>query len=131
MSKSLFGNSRGPRGPVPPGVAGWVVIGALALPFLARYARPVVRKLGEGLARVGEKLREAANERPLDVAVEDPTAEVAPEATQAAAPPSAKPSDPAAPRRRKRATRAKPKPSPSTRSTVKKPRSAKSDSSGS
>ncbi|HRJ26956.1 MAG TPA: hypothetical protein PLO61_05545 [Fimbriimonadaceae bacterium] len=67
------------RTPVPPGSVGWIVLAAAAIPILIRSAKPLARKIGQGLRKVGEQLEQAVEEVRKDapvnaeVVVEEPT----------------------------------------------------------
>lgn len=67
------------RTPVPPGSVGWIVLAAAAIPILIRSAKPLARKLGQGLRKVGEQLEQAVEEVRKDapmnaeIVAEEPT----------------------------------------------------------
>jgi len=99
------------RGAVPPGAIGWVILAAVVTPFVIKGAKPLMRKLAEGLEKFGEKLR-AESEEP-SVAAAAAKAEEAPTAAaaKADAPAAAK----AAPKKA-----AKPKARPAKKATTRK-----------
>jgi hypothetical protein len=49
------------RPPIPSGRVGWVVVAAAVLPVVIRAAKPIVRRVGDGLVSLGEKLRREAD----------------------------------------------------------------------
>ncbi len=87
--------------------AGWLLLAAMAVPIIVRSAKPLAKKIGEGLKTAGEKLIEATEQ---ESAAEEPKAPESKDEkakTQAKAAPAAK--KPAKPRARKPAAKRTPK----------------------
>jgi hypothetical protein len=49
-------------GVVPPGAAGLVVLAVAAVPIVVKHFRPIIRRVGKGLVRAGERVQKMADE---------------------------------------------------------------------
>lgn len=77
---------------LPPGRAGLIVFAAAAVPVIIKSAKPLVRRVGRGLVKLGEQMsREAEAPAPTEPPKAEPAAEPKPKRARARTPkPAAK-----------------------------------------
>jgi|GEM_PF-7016315 len=51
---------------------GWILLAAAAIPILFQAARPLAKKLGEGMRDLGEKIVESTKDEPKETATPEP-----------------------------------------------------------
>lgn len=73
MNEKHFNAS--PRGAIPPGKLGLVVLAAALVPIFIRKCKPFVRDLADGMVKAGEKLRETVADPADGSAPSQPAAE--------------------------------------------------------